>query len=200
MMLNRQTVRTVRGSLLLACVLFTGTTVYELVRPFPVPPATVLLNKEKTPTGPEVATERDIPPRSAFSEIVERPLFRENRRPYISPRPEPKSRTEGPDISEQIRLSAVVITGSERLALIQTAGNGKLQKLRPGDSVNGWALTKIQSSSISMKKGRRTSQIAFIVTPSQPAPREPQNELETMPVNPEENAGKPVRRKPAPRQ
>lgn len=143
MKLNRQIVRSVHGSLLLVCVLLVGTTVYELVRPFPVPPATALLNQEKTTAlGTGAITERDVPPRSAFSEIVERPLFRENRRPYVpetSAEPQ-QPRDSGPDITTQISLSAIVIDGNERIALIKRRQDKKLQQLRQGEKINGWTV------------------------------------------------------------
>ena len=203
MKLKRQTLRTVQGSLLLACVLFVGTTVYELVRPYPVTPATALLNQE-TPalTGMGATTERDVSPLSTFSEIVERPLFREDRRPYEPETPaEPEQTSDtGPDITDQISLSAVVIDENERIALIKRRQGKKLQQLRQGDKFNGWTVNHIRADDITMQKGQETRQIALMVTSSQPASKESQNEPETMPVNPEEKAGKPARRKPAPRQ
>ena len=203
MKLKRQTLRSAHGGLLLACVLFVGATVYELVRPYPVTPATALLNQEKTSaTGPITTTGRDVPPLSAFSEIVERPLFREDRRPYKPETPaEPEQTSDtGPDITDQISLSAVVIDENERIVLIKRRQGKKLQQLRQGDKFNGWTVNHIRADDITMQKGQETRQIALMVTSSQPASKESQNEPETMPVNPEEKAGKPARRKPAPRQ
>ena len=210
MKLNRQTVRSVHGSLLLVCWLFIGTTVYELVRPYPVSPVSAILNREKTQVlGTGAITKRDVPPRSAFAEIVERPLFREDRRPHIPETPaEPGQQPEtGPDITALISLSAV-----ERIALVERKQDRKLQQLRQGEIFIGWAVNHIRADDIIMQKGQETRQIALTVTPPPPASGKPQSEPETMSGNSEEQtgagpkpptqtaAGKAARRKPAPRQ
>lgn len=205
MKLNRRVLRTIRGYLLYACVLFVGSTVYELVCRYSVTPATVLLNHDKsTAKLPGTATtERVVTPLSVFSEIIERPLFRQIRRPYVSPPDAPAEQdtsTEEPDLSELVKLSAVIISGSERIALIQTAGNDKLQKLGPGDTVNGWSVATIQPGSIDMINGRRTSRLTLKAARLHTASGKSHNETEIVPVNPGKKAGKPARRKPAPRQ
>ena len=79
-------------------------------------------------------TNRPVPPPEAFSEIIERPLFMENRRPFV-PAPNKKRERPGPvepDISAQISLSAIAITDDKRIALIENNRDRKLKKTQAG--------------------------------------------------------------------
>ena len=108
---------------------------------------------------------RPAPPLDTYSEVVERPLFREDRRPYI---PEPTVEREppgdtGPDITTLISLSATVINEDERIALIERKQDRKLQQLRQGEEFNGWTLNQIQADDITMQKGQETRHITLSV-------------------------------------
>ena len=173
MSLNLDSVRFIRATLLVLCVALVGVTAYELVRPYrlpataPVeqndPPATT---DEATPTTAEGATDGAIPPLSAFSEIIERPLFITNRKPFVQPASTPKRSAPKPDTPEQVLLSAIVITDEQRLALVYTDRDKKLQQLRQGEEFKGWTLTELRTSGIFLKKGQRTRYVQLAVAPS----------------------------------
>ena len=158
--------------LVVLCAIFCGITAYELVRPYyPVYDATSSNRDEEPSAETSVAVSEAIPSVDAFSEIIERPLFMENRRPFVPPAPvvteKPETpRPAEPDITTQISLRATIIIGDKRIALIQVLGDGKQQTLRQGEAFNGWTLADIQTDSISMKKGNEVRRIDLNTGPS----------------------------------
>ncbi len=216
MKLKRSAVRLICGGLLCVGAVLVGATIYEMSHLRPVVTVSSPANGDEISSTTRPATEimeRSVAPLSVFSEIVERPLFRGDRRPYVPAGPVdpgPRHASE-PDISTQISLSGVLINEGERVALIEHRQNKKLQQLRQGDSVNGWTLGNIQAGSILVDKQGRTSRITLVISPSQPAPKAPQKTSKSPPESTEEATGdspvqpepireKKARTKPAPRQ
>lgn len=181
MSVNPQALRFLQVVLIALCVIFSGYTLYELVRPYRLSSAALSTDQDALAVS-EIQTRvnRPILPPEAFSEIVERPLFMENRRPFVPPaskgskEPKRPHQTE-PDISTQISLSAIIIADDERIALIENNRDKKLQKLRQGEAFNGWTLTDIQNNSIAMQRGQETRHIELIVKTSRPVPEKPQD-------------------------
>ena len=166
MKLSQQATRITRISLIATCVLSSGFIIYEWTRPYRLsvdPP--LLLPEDSIPAEPKTPANRPVAALDTFSEITERPLFRENRRPYVPKAPtEPtQPRDTGPDITSQISLSAVVINKGERIALIERKQDKKLQQLKEGEKFNGWTLNRIRAGDITMQKGQKTRQIALTV-------------------------------------
>lgn len=166
MKLSQQTTRITRISLIAICVLCSGFIAYEWVRPYRLsvdPPR--LLPDDSIPAAPEIPANRPAVSLETFSDITERPLFRQDRRPYVAEAPaEPKQpRDTGSDITAQITLSGVVIDDDERIALIERKQDKKLQQLRQGDTFNGWTLDQIRPDDITMQKGQESRQIALTV-------------------------------------
>lgn len=171
MKLSQRTLRITRVSLVAMCVLSSGLMVYEWVRPFRLSADTPLIRPDKQVAVADRKTlaNRPVPPLETFSEMVERPLFREDRRPFVPQaptRPE-QPRDTGPDITSQISLSAVIIDEDERIALVERKRDRKLQQLRQGEKFNGWTLTDIHANSIAMQKGQEARQIELTVKLSQ---------------------------------
>ena len=165
MKLKRQRLNYLLVVMIVLCVVLSGFTVYELVRTHQVPHLAHAANQDAQTAATMVdETGWDIPSIEAVAEIVERPLFMENRRPYTAPapiviiEPEPQLPVE-PDITEQITLRATIIIGEKRIALIQELANGKQLRLRQGEQFNGWTLTGVETNAISMKKGDVVKQI-----------------------------------------
>ena len=176
--------RLLQGLLLFLCLLFSGYTLYELLRPYPlrVTGSTPARDEPAVPLG-ETPADGALPPLDAFAEVVERPLFRQNRRPFVPPPPRtaPAAR---PETHEQVRLSAVAMIGDLQLALVYTDRDPKLQKLRTGQSYKGWRLAEIHSKSITLERGGQVTRVGLKVAPSrapapaagQPAPDTPDDE------------------------
>lgn len=178
MSVNPRVLRSLQVILIALCVIFSGYSLYELVRPYRLSSAALSTNQDALAVSEiQARVNRPILPPEAFSEIVERPLFMENRRPFMPPAStEPKRPHQAePDISTQISLSAIVITDNKRIALIENSRNKKLQKLQQGETFNGWTLTDIETNSIAMQKGPDTRRIELTVKPSRPAPEKQQD-------------------------
>ena len=180
MKLSQQALRITRLTLIAMCVLSSGLMVYEWVRPYGLSanPPLISPDKEVAVAAPETQANRPVPPLGTFSEMIERPLFREDRSPYVPETPtEPEQpRDTGPDITTQISLSAIVIDEDERIALIERTQDKKLQQLRQGEKFNGWTLNQIQADDITMQKGQQTRQIALTVKLLRQTVQQPKNE------------------------
>lgn len=152
------------------CMLFSGLMVYELVSPFQLLAVTAPHGQAQAMTIRENdMTDNAVSPISAYSEIIERPLFRQDRRPYIPPPPISVDRQENP---RKILLSAVVISEDQRFVLVYTDANEKLKKLRPGQTFEGWTLERLEADSITLKKDARYKQVKLTVKPAQDDNRE----------------------------
>ena len=191
--------RTAGVTLVALCVMSSAVMVYEWVRPYrfsadpplPVPDAS-------TPAETALPANRPVAALDTFSDITERPLFREDRRPVApaAPTVPERRRDTGPDITSQIYLSAIVINEDERIALIERKQDRKPQQLKEGEKFNGWTLNRIRAGDITMQKGQVTRQIALTVRLSpqqaQPPPDEKPAETENQsrmasPANTPEN-------------
>jgi hypothetical protein len=94
-----------------------------------------------------------------YEQIIVRPLFMQDRRPYVAEdavvasRPGRQRKQTAKTAKDDYKLSAVVITDDKRIALLQSGRNDKLQKLNQGDEIDGWILTDIQRAQVSLEKG-----------------------------------------------
>ena len=171
--LHPQALRCFQVVLVVLCGIFSGYTLYELVRPYGLSPAALSTGQDALAMSEiQPRMNRSVLPPEAFSEIVERPLFRENRRPFV---PEARKAPERPSQAEpdiEISLSAIVIADDERIAIIKSKRDRKLKKLRQGETFNGWTLTDVQTHHIAMQKGLDTRQIELTMKPSRHGSRE----------------------------
>lgn len=179
MRLNQRVLNFVQGTLAVLCVAFVGFTVYELVRPYHLPPAAsseqdepTVTTDASTPVTAEDAPGRAMPSLSAFSEIVERPLFIANRKPVVPPALTPKRPAPETESPEQVRLSAIVISAEQGVALVYTDKDEKLQQLRQGEVFKGWTLADLRPDGIFLKKEERIKYVEPGVAPPQPVLRE----------------------------
>ena len=104
-----------------------------------------------------------ITPVELMTETVSRPLFASTRRPA----PVTQNETELPVAPvtssqlPQVSLSAIVITDGDRVALLSVAGDEQLLRLREGQEVAGWRLTKVGAEAITLSQGGRTHEVAL---------------------------------------
>lgn len=101
-----------------------------------------------------------LPPITEFQEIINRPLFMENRQPYVQLEPEIES--EEPDLQEniiaaptaqQFMLTAVIITPETSTAIIQSGKNRELQHIIIGEKIDDWTLVEVHQQHIILKQG-----------------------------------------------
>lgn len=120
-----------------------------------------------------------LAPITEFASIIERPLFMSDRRPYVPgdeeiEAPQPRQAARGPQIKpKELLLSAVIITGDKRIALVQTGNDKKLHRLGPGENIDGWTITEIRNKEISLTKDSETKSLELLVK-SSPAKRSTQ--------------------------
>ncbi len=93
-----------------------------------------------------------------YDEIINRPLFFEDRKPYVyiepetpTKKPKPK-KPNAPKKTEEYTLSAIIITPERQLAIIQSGREKSLQRLALGESINGWTVEAIEPRSVSLIK------------------------------------------------
>lgn len=101
-----------------------------------------------------------LPSRSTLSAIVERPLFRKDRRPF-----EPEEQPEG-SVSKQatappsLQLRGVALTeGGRPIALIKSEKRDGLARVKQGEAIGNWQIATILSRAILVRQGERTYRI-----------------------------------------
>ena len=107
--------------------------------------------------------EEDGP--AAFAAISERPLFTPDRRPpeaADAPVAEPEA-TPPPAFV----LRGVVHSGKVRRALLETAENAPLLRLREGETLDGWEIVTILPRKMVMRQGEQSLEVP--ISPPQPA-------------------------------
>ncbi len=110
---------------------------------------------------------------SNYNEIINRPLFFEDRKPYVYVEPvktktaKKQTRTKTtPKKNQQYELNAVIITPEKQFAIIQTGREKTLQRFAPGELVNGWTLENIDPRFVMLKKGNEEKRLELEVKTS----------------------------------
>jgi hypothetical protein len=100
----------------------------------------------------------------AYEEIIHRPLFNDDRKPYVyvepavQAKPPVKTKERPAPLSkpqQQLSLTAVVITPETSLAILQAGNTKTLQRVRLGETIDGWTLAEIQEQAIVLKQGEQ---------------------------------------------
>ncbi|MCY4338000.1 MAG: hypothetical protein OXD47_04285 [Gammaproteobacteria bacterium] len=160
-------VRLLRRLLLGASVGLAGYSVYEWTRPYVAPDVVPSVKQDTAALLTTVsASTYNLPPVETFAEILERPLFRADRRPYTAPQPvtvDEPAPAPVPEIplTEQVALRATIIIGEKRIALLHDMVNDSPLRLSQGDSVHGWTLAEVGTNSVALQKGGMTERLAL---------------------------------------
>jgi hypothetical protein len=108
-----------------------------------------------------------LPALEAYPEMVQRPLFMENRRPGVdvpeAPPPPP------PATPMTLKLMGVVQTPSGKTALFVDA-KGKYQRRKPGDTLDGWVLVELTPDRATLQQGDRREQLTLLKKRPKPPP------------------------------
>jgi len=116
----------------------------------------------------------EFPQISSYDEITNRPLFFEDRKPYVYVEPEKPSKQSrqkkqtAQRKTEQYSLSAVIISSGVKLAIIESGRKKSLTRISLGESIDGWTLENIEPRSILLKKGDETKNLELEVKTSKP--------------------------------
>lgn len=112
----------------------------------------------KAPPHVKVAA---MPALAAFDVLTARPLFNRDRKPDpLPPPPEaPKPAIVLGDIA-QFRVEGLVVSGDSQIALVRKGG-AQLLRLKPGDTLEGWKIDKIDLKGIAISGGDRSELLAI---------------------------------------
>ncbi|MES9939494.1 MAG: hypothetical protein ABW104_03275 [Candidatus Thiodiazotropha sp. 6PLUC2] len=113
-------------------------------------------------TGSSADTEKNASispftpvPLNIYSEITERPLFREGRLPPE----EPDEPAKSPIVRQaplKLRLEGVVITPKNRVAVIRDLNNNRLLRVAQGMNQNDWKLETVDTASATVvRRGKK---------------------------------------------
>jgi len=129
----------------------------------------------ETVIGPEPSEKlpgKELSPLSDYVQIIERPLFRKDRRPFVPDESvvDEKKQKRKSSVSrmkpDELHLSAVIITNETRIALIQSGRNKKIQKVILGEVIDDWTLDDVQPGLISLKKGDEVKTLELLIKSS----------------------------------
>lgn len=178
------------------CILFSGILLYEITRNYGAGTDGTAATEEASAQKPDSTDDNPVASLDDYAAIIERPLFSEDRRPY-----EPEVAEAAPDRPagpvntpvtkrEEYSLSAVIISGDKRIALIETRNGKKIHRLREGEDLDGWTLTEVQPARVSLNKGGEVKDLELRVVPSgnqpvqQPAPQQEAVRAAVQPAGP----------------
>jgi len=105
-----------------------------------------------------------FPPLEEFSEIVERPLFNDTRRPFEPPSPETVAASPPPPPAPppRITLLGVVVTPETRSALLLDELRHQFIRASVGMSVSGWELSEVSPDGVTLRQGQMTRQLDLL--------------------------------------
>ena len=101
-----------------------------------VPPA-------DTPGAPEGARAAPLEPLATYAAVTERPLFNQSRRPPAAP----VGAAPG-ELQRNFSVAGIMLSGAERIALVQQGGEKKLLSVREGQSLGGWTVRSIAADRV----------------------------------------------------
>lgn len=153
------------------CVLTAAFILVEFSRDYALDAGTLTAAGEPAAAGSAPAA--DPIGDSQFEEIAARPLFYPERRPIVAD-PEPQVPTENsppPTLpARELTLSAVILSGEQRIALLQAANEPKLQRLVIGESLDGWTVASIEANQVRLRRGEETRVVEIKMRKSATAP------------------------------
>ena len=105
---------------------------------------------------PEFGSEALMPPALAdLGEMLERPLFYDDRR---LPEP-PKDETPPPPKPLMLKLQGVAMNGGSRVAVLRNTSNNLLLQMVESEIHDGWTLEQITSSAARFSRGAQTAEL-----------------------------------------
>lgn len=118
-----------------------------------------------------------LPPVTAYSGIVERPLFNRTRRP-APPKEDATAEGATGEVESPFLLSGVMISGARRIALLQTRASPKTIRVEEGETVEGWKVQTIRPSLVTLVNGTNKHDLPLPIRIGAPAaptgmPRQP---------------------------
>jgi hypothetical protein len=111
---------------------------------------------------PEVNTFKrtnfSAPGVAAFSEITERPLFREGREPPSEPIEAAVTAKQSP---LRLQLEGVALTPTEKIAVLRDISTNKMMHLAVGNKHQDWELTSVTDTVATFKRGAQSLELTL---------------------------------------
>lgn len=114
-----------------------------------------------------------LPDLDYYAEVVERPLFRDTRRPpeeeeeaAVAEKPPAEATAKKLDYV----LTGVMMTPERRLAFLKSTAKGEAKRIKQGDTLDGWLVKLVQSKRVVLSRGARSQVLKLQVVP-ETAPR-----------------------------
>ncbi len=105
---------------------------------------------------PEFGSEALTPPTLAdLGEMLERPLFYDDRR---MPEP-PKEEAPPPPKPLMLKLQGLAVNGGSRVAVLRNTSNNLLLQMVEGETHDGWTLDEITSTAARFSRGAQTAEL-----------------------------------------
>jgi type II secretory pathway component PulC len=100
-----------------------------------------------------------LPPIEALTETIERPLFREDRRPPTVD----EEQEEAADVESGLfTLVGIIVSPKQRLALVKVRGSQDVLQLSEGQQANGWTVIQISANDVIFESNDKTETIELI--------------------------------------
>lgn len=105
---------------------------------------------------PEFGSVALTPPALAdLGEMLERPLFYDDRR---MPEP-PKEEAPPPPTPLMLKLQGLAVNGGSRVAVLRNTSNNLLLQMVEGETHDGWTLDEITSTAARFSRGAQTAEL-----------------------------------------
>ena len=119
-----------------------------------------------------------LPPIDTLSETVERPLFLPDRRPpTIDEAAEESENAE----SGLFTLVGIIVSPTQRIALVKVSGSQDVLQLSEGQQANGWTVLQIRPEEVIFESNDKTETIELIDIKAPKARRRPVREQRSQP-------------------
>lgn len=133
------------------------------------------LRAPQSPTSAEIASEVSesstaLKGVEGYSQMVERPLFTENRRPAEDEDSAAASQAEQTPLD--FKLMGVMLTPQIKAALFLDARN-KYKRVRLNNSMNGWTLVDIATDRVSLEQAGERRELLLLKPKPKTAPAQP---------------------------
>jgi hypothetical protein len=100
----------------------------------------------------------ELPPIESFSETIERPLFLPDRRP-----PAIEETPEDDDVESGLfSLVGIIVSPTQRIALVKVRGSQTVLQLSEGQQANGWTVLQIRPEEVIFESNDKTETIELI--------------------------------------
>lgn len=137
--------------LLLLCLVLAGLVAAQLLLPEKnLPTGSTTANAAASPVTANLRPGFSMRPLDAFSEVIERPLFRPDRRP--APVVVDAAKADGTS-RQGYALLGVVIDDDMRMALLRPKGAKRTLRILEGQQIDGWTVEDVRPDRVVMRRG-----------------------------------------------